>query len=317
MAKILIVDDEKDVRDLLTDILLDAGHDVIEAVDGGEAVDKARNERPDLMMLDVLMPVMDGLQVLRRLREDPATEEMPVVLVTAFSVEDDDSPTGTFRYTHYITKPWRRGAVELAVRNALREAETVKELKRTQQQIVQQERLSALGQLASGIAHDFNNALTPILGFSELLLNQPEKLDNEDTIRGRIEMIHTAALDASGVVARLREFYRKRDDGDLFTSVSLKDLVGEALSLTRPVWRDEAQAKGISIEVEADLQDIPPVSAIESELRAALMNLFLNAVHAMPEGGTLNVRSHLAGDQVVLAVSDTGNPGDVSVRPFP
>ena len=250
MAKILVVDDEKDVRDLLTDILLDAGHDVIEAVDGGEAVDKARNERPDLMMLDVLMPVMDGLQVLRRLREDPATEEMPVVLVTAFSVEDDDSPTGTFRYTHYITKPWRRGAVELAVKNALREAETVK---RTQLQIVQQERLSALGQLASGIAHDFNNALMPILVFSELLLNQPEKLDDQDTSRGRIEMTHTAALDASGVVARLRDFYRTRERGDVFTLTNVNDLVGQSLSLTQSIWRDEAQAKGIGIEVATDL----------------------------------------------------------------
>ena len=305
MTKILVADDEQDVRDLLTDILLDSGYEVIEAADGGAALDKATSERPDLILLDVLMPVMDGLQVLRRLRENPAMEEIPVILLTAFPVKEDESGN-TFRYTHYITKPWRRSVVELSIKNALREARTVEELKRAQQKVIQQERLSALGQLASGIAHDFNNALTPILGFSELLLARPEKLDDKDVTKGHIEMINTAAQDAASVVARLREFYRKRDESDPLAPVSLEDIVGQSLSLTQSKWKDEAQAKGVTIRVETDLQESPPISANESELREALMNLMLNAVDAMPEGGTLAIRSRLDGDYVVLAVSDTG-----------
>ena len=305
MTKILVADDEQDVRDLLTDILLDSGYEVIEAADGGAALDKATSERPDLILLDVMMPVMDGLQVLRRLRENPAMEELPVILLTAHPVKEDESGN-TFRYTHYITKPWRRSVVELSIKNALREARTVEELKRAQQKVIQQERLSALGQLASGIAHDFNNALTPILGFSELLLTRPEKLDDKDVTRGHVEMINTAARDAASVVARLREFYRKRDESDLLAPVSLEDIVGQSLSLTQAKWKDEAQAKGVSIRVKTDLQETPPISANESELREALMNLMLNAVDAMPEGGTLTIRSRLDGDCVLLAVSDTG-----------
>ena len=98
MTKILVADDEQDVRDLLTDILLDSGYEVIEAADGGAALDKATSERPDLILLDVLMPVMDGLQVLRRLRENPAMEEIPVILLTAFPVKEDESLGNTFRY---------------------------------------------------------------------------------------------------------------------------------------------------------------------------------------------------------------------------
>jgi signal transduction histidine kinase/ActR/RegA family two-component response regulator len=233
-------------------------------------------------------------------------EEIPVILLTAFPVKENESPGNTFRYTHYITKPWRRSVVELSIKNALREARTVEELKRAQQKVIQQERLSALGQMASGIAHDFNNALTPILGFSELLLTRPEKLDDKDVTKGHIEMINTAARDAASVVARLREFYRKRDESDPLAPVSLEDIVGQSLSLTQAKWKDEAQTKGVSIRVHTDLQKSPPVSANESELREALMNLVLNAVDAMPEGGTLTIRSRLDGDYVLLAVSDTG-----------
>jgi len=306
VTKILIADDEQDVRDLLADILLGAGYEVIEAPDGGAALDKATSEQPDLILLDVLMPVMDGLQVLRRLRENPAMEEIPVILLTAFPVKEDESAGTTFRYTHYITKPWRRGVIELTIKNALREAGTVAELKQTQQQIIQQERLSALGQLASGIAHDFNNALTPILGFSELLLTRPERLEDRETARGHIEMINTAARDAAAVVAHLREFYRKRDDSDSFAPAHLDDIVGQGLSLTQSKWKDEAQMKGVTIRVKTDLQKVPPVSANESDLREALTNLLLNAVDAMPEGGTLTISTRVDSDQVVLAVRDTG-----------
>ena len=306
MTKILVVDDEQDVRDLLADILLDAGYEVILAADGGAALDKATSEQPDLVLLDVLMPVMDGLQVLRRLRGNPAMEETPVILLTAFPVEEDESAGSTFRYTHYITKPWRRSVIELTIKNALREAATVAELKRTQQQIFQQERLSALGQMASGIAHDFNNALTPILGFSELLLTQPGRLEDPKLAKRMVKMINTAAQDAARVVARLREFYRKRDETDLFAPVRLEDIVGQGLSLTQSKWKDEAQTRGVVIEVETDLQSVPPVSANESELRGALINLLLNAVDAMPDGGRLTVGSRVDGDNVLLEVSDTG-----------
>ena len=84
MARVLVVDDETDLRNLVADILIDAGHDVIKAEDGGAALEKAWTEQPDIILLDVMMPVMDGFEVLTKLRQNPATRATPVVMLTAF-----------------------------------------------------------------------------------------------------------------------------------------------------------------------------------------------------------------------------------------
>ena len=105
----------------------------------------------------------------------------------------------------------RKRAEEERERLLASEQAALDELRATQQQVIQQERLRALGQMASGIAHDFNNALAPIVGFSELLLTQPELLADEPEATTLPGVIHTGADDAAGVVRRLREFYRQRD----------------------------------------------------------------------------------------------------------
>ena len=82
MTKALVVEDERDIRQLLVDNLFDFGYDVLESRDGGEAVQMASQELPDLILLDVMLPVMDGFKVLRELRENPLTEAIPVILLT-------------------------------------------------------------------------------------------------------------------------------------------------------------------------------------------------------------------------------------------
>src|SRR5438093_2965410 len=104
-------------------------------------------------------------------------------------------------------------------------------LRETQDHIIQRERLHALGRMASGIAHDFNNALAPILGFSEILLLRPETLSDPDKVRHYAEMIHNAAQESAAVVARLREFYRYREEAEVFAPVSLNDLIQHVISL--------------------------------------------------------------------------------------
>ena len=122
MAKILVVDDEPNIRLSLGSILADAGHEVIEAKHGGEAFEMACHERPDVILLDVLLPVMDGFQVLKRLRENPVTEAIPVILLTAVDAAEGERAGMSLGVTHYITKPWRPDTVEAAVKVALREA---------------------------------------------------------------------------------------------------------------------------------------------------------------------------------------------------
>ena len=124
MAKVLVADDARNIRALLVDALGDSGYEVMEAADGGSAWELALYEHPDVILLDVWMPVMDGFEVLRRLRENSATEGIPVILLTALSPQEGELEAMSLGVKHYITKPWEPGTVELALRIALREAGT-------------------------------------------------------------------------------------------------------------------------------------------------------------------------------------------------
>jgi signal transduction histidine kinase len=192
--------------------------------------------------------------------------------------------------------------------------QVLKELRAAQERVIQQERLHALGGMASGIAHDFNNALVGILGLSELLLNRPENLEDKQKARRYLEMINTTAKDAGGIVNRLREFYRHRENREAFGVVDLNALVEEAISLTQPMWKAQAEAKDAAISIRKDLQAIPPVTGNAGELRELLTNLILNAVDAMPRGGTIGIGTRHDNDQVVLEVSDTGTGMTEEVR---
>ncbi|MFT5470832.1 MAG: PAS domain S-box-containing protein [Verrucomicrobiales bacterium] len=182
----------------------------------------------------------------------------------------------------------------------------MKDLKSTQQQIIQQERLRALGEMATGVAHDFNNALTPILGYSELLLVPWEEME-ESLRESYLEMITTAATDAASVVTRLREFFRPNLEDDAIGPVDLNELVTQTINLTQPRWRQQAQSKGITIEVTTDLAGhMPSIAGEAPALRDMLTNLIFNAVDAMPDGGRIVVRTSFRTDRNFIEVSDSG-----------
>jgi signal transduction histidine kinase/CheY-like chemotaxis protein len=162
------------------------------------------------------------------------------------------------------------------------------ELRRTQHMVVQQERLRALGQMASGIAHDINNSLSPIVAYSELL---PKVLpDLPDFGRNYLKSIRTCGEDISRIVARMREFYRRRSDTEQLSKADVNAIIEEVIDLTRPRWRDMPQREGISIEVRRDLAaDLPRLLSDVSDLREALINLVFNAVDALPQGGVITL----------------------------
>jgi signal transduction histidine kinase/uncharacterized membrane protein affecting hemolysin expression len=206
--------------------------------------------------------------------------------------------------------------VALAAHQALlhKELETAyNELRQTQASVLQQERLKALGQMASGIAHDVNNALSPVVGFSDIILAGDFGLD----ARGKkyLKYIRTAGEDIAHIVARLREFYRAHDDNESLQSLNLNALVEQVVEMTRPRWRDIPQSHGLTIEVETELaQEILELGGIESEIREAFTNLVLNAVDAMPQGGKIILRTRMIRQQIgskhpwqiAVEISDTG-----------
>ena len=184
--------------------------------------------------------------------------------------------------------------------------ETLGHLRGAQQEIIQAERMHALGRMANGIAHDFNNALAPILGFSEMLLIKPEATADPAKVRTYIELIHKAALESAKVVSRLREFYRHRDENEIFAPVVVNELVQQVVAVTRPRWKGQALAAGVNIAVRTELGDVPTVPGNEAELREALANIVFNAIDAIPERGTITIRTEVQGSWLVISVTDDG-----------
>src|ERR1700690_3806469 len=165
-----------------------------------------------------------------------------------------------------------------------------KELRRTQHVVVQQERLRALGHMASGVAHDVNNALSPIVAYSELLLATQTNLP--ETARQYLQIIRRSGEDISHIVARMREFYRRRSDTEELTEVDINQIIEEVIELTRPRWRDLSQRQAVSIQVQRELEPhLPLLLSDPSDLREAMINLIFNAVDALPQGGTINLVS--------------------------
>jgi len=186
------------------------------------------------------------------------------------------------------------------------------DLRQSQHTALQQERLRALGQMASGIAHDINNAISPVSLYTESLLEREPNLSKRT--RDYLVTIQRAVDDVAETVARMREFYRQREPQLKPTPVNLNSLVQQVLDLTRARWSDMPQQRGIVVQLETDLApDLPAILGVESEVREALINLVFNAVDAMPEGGTLALRTR-AGPSVSVEVVDTGVGMDEDTR---
>jgi signal transduction histidine kinase len=165
---------------------------------------------------------------------------------------------------------------------------TLSELELRDQQLRRSERLNVLGELASGVAHDFNNLLVGIMGNAELLL-----ADEADTERRRaLSVIEQAAHDGAAIVRRIQEFARQGERQGA-VPIDLGDVIEGALAITRPRWHNLARRDGRDIVVRRDIHPVPPVLGSAAELRELLINLILNAVDAMPDGGELLVRLSL------------------------
>jgi PAS domain S-box-containing protein len=185
--------------------------------------------------------------------------------------------------------------------------EALEDLKEIKKDVIQRERLHALGQMASGIAHDFNNLLAPILGFSELLIGTPQYLSDSDKALNYLNKIKDSAQNAAAVVSRLREFYRAQNDDEKTSSLDLSQLIEDSLKLTEYHWHNQAEASGVTIHISKDIQPCPPILGNGADLKQALANIILNSVDAMPEGGEISIRSSLNGSWACIEISDSGS----------
>jgi len=175
------------------------------------------------------------------------------------------------------------------------------EAKRLREKLGETEKLRALGELAGGVAHDFNNLLGAILGRAQLLRRR-----NFDTSTNHeLSVIERAAQDGRETVRRIQEFSRTRRDRQ-FVLVCLGDVMRDAVEITRTSWRTDAERRNVSIAVSLHAPPVSPVLGNASELREVFTNLILNAVDAMPRGGSLSLSCWDDSGKVIAQVRDSG-----------
>ena len=289
---VLVVDDVQDSIEILNRILQD-DYRVLFSTDGVTAIELAQQHKPDIVLLDVAMPGMDGYQVCRELKSNAETREIPVIFVTAKEGDEDQEKGFRIGGADYLTKPVRPALVRVRVANQLK-------LRRNEEGLRRMQKMEAVGRLTGGIAHDFNNILGVILGNLEFLRPM---VAHDETAATRVKAADEAAMRAADLVAQLLDFSR----------VESKDI--SATDLNQVIHDNKEKMTGLlrpEIEIETCLADgLWPADIDRSDFEDALTNLVVNAGDAIPEAGKITIEtSNRVFDSLYEAHDPTVKPGD-------
>lgn len=287
--KILIIDDDALLRRSAAKLLGDLGYGVISAENGRKGMDKYYQEHPDLILLDLRMPVMDGFEVLAEL--GGALEEFPVIIISGAGGINDALKTLELGASDYLVKPLKDLSVlDHAIQRALERIALIKENKRYQHYLEEEikkrtaelyhsQKMEAIGTLAGGIAHDFNNILAIITGYAQMAQSElpPKSQPSED-----LDKVLQAASRATELVKQILTFSRQ-DDFET-KPVHVQFILKEVMKLLKASF-----PATITIQDVVDMT-CPPILADPSQIHQVIMNLCTNARHAMREnGGVLSV----------------------------
>lgn len=322
--RILVVDDSKVQLFALSKMLEKEGYVITSSSEPLVAKGLLEKEEYDLLLCDLIMPDMDGIAMLKFSKSRYPT--MPVVIMTAFGDREsaiEALKDGAEDYIFKASGERERDEFFIRIRRTLEKSklqkkilayqnslehmvdERTKELKETQDKLVQSERLRSLGVITTGVAHDFNNILGVILGRTQLLIR---RLKNSEIVED-LQIIEKSALKGSATIRRMQDYTRIRKD-ETFVPVQMNEIIDEVIEITKTRWKDEAENKGIRIEIEKKCDDIPFVTGNVSELKDVLINVLFNAFDSMSEGGKVVIKTYLEQihDEpwVTTEVSDTG-----------
>ncbi len=307
--RLLIVDDEDDFRKTLAKRLTKKGIIPEQAENGTKALSILENKPIDIVVLDVKMPGMNGIEVLNHIKKKyPKTE---VIFLTGHAATQDGVEgikTGAF---DYLSKPIEFehlfGKINQAYEKIEREEEKSREAefrKRMEEQMVTTEKLASLGTLAAGVAHEINNPLAIInesAGWLKLILNKEEMagIPRKQDLEKGLDKIEKGIDRARRITHQLLGFAKK--DDPIFAEVNLRELVDEAVHLVNR----EAANKDVEIMREMD----PDKSIVWSDpylLRQVFINLLTNGIYATGAGGTITIRLEAVGGEINLTVRDSG-----------
>jgi signal transduction histidine kinase len=318
--KILIADDEPDMLRFLKS-QLSPHFQVIEAIDGNQAFEKACQFLPDIVLLDMMMPEKDGLQVCRELRDRTSTKRIPIVLLTARADEETKLQSLAVGASDFLAKPFSTTELHVRVKNLIDSHQyqrqltrqnqileaTLEQLKETETQLVQSEKLASLGRMSAGIIHEINNPLnfaktaTHMLRRQARLLPSEDKDEFEDTVKDIEEGIDRVRI----IVSDLRSF--THPNTEMFEDVSVRNLITSTLRFLSHEWKDR-------VDIVQNLDEDATVWGNRHQLIQVLINLMQNSIDALKkkEFTTDKPRIEIAGlhrdEKFLLVIRDNG-PG--------
>jgi len=289
-SKILIVDDAVDTVELLRKRFHSEGYDTAEANDGEEALQKVEQYHPDLIVLDVMMPKLDGYEVCRRLKADENTKYVPVLMLTAKGEIENKVKGLEIGADDYLPKPFDYKELSARVKSLL----TIKEAR---EKLVEEEKSEAMEKMMDEVAHEIRNPLASIGGFAKRVY---DKLPEDDPNKKYMEMIMDDVLKLEDMVKQLIEL--KTVAICYLENTDINDVIIETLEL----YEEELAEKGIVVKTE--LMDNPPlISGDKEQMKVAISNLIKNSIEAMQESPKiLKITTSISDGRVVIEVSDTG-----------
>jgi signal transduction histidine kinase len=311
--KILLIDDEEDIREVVSIDLADAGYHVVTAENGPTGVARFAETQPQIVITDIRMPGMDGLEVLAAIKKkDPGVQ---VIVITAFGELDIAIQALQNDASDFITKPVHPDALHLALKRAKERYLSIKQLAdytrlleqniENQARILHQDKMMALGRLAASVVHEINNPLSGMLNYLRLMiriLNQgPLAPEKQEKFLNYLDLIETETGRCSEIVSNLLSFSRKSKP--VKEEIHLSELVDRCVVLLQ----HRLELNHITLNVTMEM----PLAAVYgdiNQLQQCIINLILNAADAMPQGGKLSIagRMDTSRKSVILAIADTG-----------
>ena len=316
--RILIADDEPDMLKYLKS-QLSINFQVIEAVDGQQAVEKASQFLPDVIVCDMMMPERNGLEVCRELRERTSTRSIPILLLTARADEETKLAALSAGANDFITKPFSTTELsvrlknlfdahslqqELARQNQILEA-TIEQLKETEVQLVHSEKLASLGRMSAGIIHEINNPLNFAKTALYVLRIMTESLSGNEKkeFREVLEDMGEGINRISSIVSDLRTFTQPHLTQ--LEKVSVSEVVNSALRLLSNEWENK-------VRVEKEIPEHQTIWANRNQITQVMVNLLQNALHALEKkhcserGATIWIRGIEENGESLIIVRDNG-----------
>ncbi len=289
-SKILIVDDSVDTVELLKKRFYSEGYDTGEAYNGEEGLQKVQEYNPDLIVLDVMMPKMDGYEVCQRLKRDEKTKYIPVLMLTAKGEVEHKVKGLDIGADDYLAKPFDYKELSARIRSLL-------SLKAAHEKKVETEKSGALEQMMDQVAHEIRNPLTAVGGFARKVFG---RLPEGDPNKKYMEMIIEDVAVLEGMIKQLIDL--KTMAVTYKEPTNINEVIRESLE----VFSQDFEQKSILVRTELP-DNLPMITADKKLLKRAFCNIIKNSIEAMETGRKeLKVASGLAGGSLEVQISDTG-----------